>query len=152
MREQTMRVWLGALLVASHLLVILLCVVLYFWRGLLFEEMSTCIAVFGPMFAVYGTAAVKELLRSRGSRRVSKRTVTRSRALVVLGFPCAFTLLIVALLLAKATNVGFTTFEEFKTTLTFIQSGAGVYVGLIVSSLFEVEPAVQGERGAAAEK
>lgn len=144
MREQTMRTWLGVQLVTSHMLLIALCVVLYFCRGLLFEEMSTCVALVAPMFAVYGTAAMKHLLRPRNKHQDSRRIVNRSHALLILGLPGGFALLAAGLILAKAANLGFESFEQFKTTLALVQTGIGVYVGLIVTSMFETLPPATG--------
>lgn len=137
MRESTVKNWLAALLIASHSLFIALCVLLYFLRGLLFEEMSTCLALLTPMFAVYTTTVVRDLVKNRHRTRSPSRKVSLGFAIVAFFFPCLFVIATATLLLAKAFNYGFSSFEDLKVTLALVQNAFGIYVGLIIGALLE---------------
>ena len=53
-------------------------------------------------------------------------------------FPSIFTMYLISLVFLKAFNIGFSSFEQFKMSLVASETIFGAYVGLIVSSMFNI--------------
>jgi hypothetical protein len=54
-------------------------------------------------------------------------------------FPIVFTVYLVSLVVLKAFNVGFSSFEQFKSLLIASETVFGVYVGITLGSMFRLE-------------
>lgn len=147
MREQTMKLWLCGLLVGSHLLVISTAIVLNMLHALLPDELSTCLTLLGPTFAIY-TAAVLRFISRREERRASGRRVSAPLAFISLAYPSFFLIATLAILFAKAFNYAFTSLEQFRVMLSVVQGAFGLFGAQIIASLFDLP---QGKAGPAPE-
>ena len=58
---------------------------------------------------------------------------------VVWIFPVVFTAYLISLVLLKSYNVGFSSFEQFKTLLIASETIFGAYIGIVLSSMFHIK-------------
>jgi hypothetical protein len=105
--------------------------------GFLFNEMTTTIALIIPMFSVYTTAILKYIVATQRRTSLGGSRVTKQYIIVSWLVPTGFCLYLIAIVLAKAFNVGFSSFEEFKGLLLAGQTIFGGYMGFLLSSMFE---------------
>jgi len=130
---------IGFFIIISHFTTISLVVILYFFGGFLFEEMTTAIALIIPMFSIYTSAIIKKVILNRNCKKDSSRPVNKEYVFIVYFIPFVFVLFIVSLILLKAFNLSFVNFEQFKIMLAVSETAFGTYVGLVLSSLFEIK-------------
>jgi hypothetical protein len=125
-------------LVAAHFLLILLVFLLWAFHGFTFSEMTTTVAVLLPIFATHTTAITKYLVKNRAVVvDTNPKLVTGEFKFMALGIPTVFVLLILSLILLKAFNIAFGTFDEFKISLALCESIFGVYMTLIITALYK---------------
>jgi|SRR5215471_7438461 len=136
MVEGRIRKGLGLFIIASHFGAIILVIGLFFAHGFLFEEMTTTLALVVPMFASYTTAIVRYIIKHRHSPE-SQRTVSMEFAFLAFSLPSIFVLCVFAMIVAKALNLAFQNFDQFKTLLAVLESLFGLYVGYFITELFE---------------
>ena len=136
MTESKLKTQIGIFLVVSNLLVIGAIIVLYFLGGFLFDEVTTTVALIIPMFSVYTTAIVKSIVSNRQVVVDSSPVVNGSFIFITWVFPIAFTVYLVSLVLLKAYNIGFSSFEQFKTLLIASETIFGAYIGIALSAMF----------------
>ncbi|MGV3572663.1 MAG: hypothetical protein ACO1PB_18860 [Ramlibacter sp.] len=150
MTERSLRDSVGVFIIVANLAVIGCTFFLYFLGGFLFDELTTTIALLVPMFSVYTTAIVKSFVSGRRRTRVASPQVTPQYVFISWIFPIAFTTYLIALVVLKAFNVGFSSFEQFKSLLIASEAVFGVYIGLILSSMFSIPkdrlPATPGKK------
>jgi hypothetical protein len=138
MTERSLRDLVGIFIIIANLLVIAVTLILYFLGGFLFDELTTTIALLVPMFSVYTTAIVKSFVSHRRQIRDTSSPVTPQYVFVAWVFPLTFTAFLVTLVVMKAFNVGFSSFEQFKGLLIASEAIFGVYVGLVLSAMFSI--------------
>lgn len=130
---------IGMFLIISHFVIIFLVVILYLFKGFLFEEMTTTIALIIPMFSIYTTAIIKYIIANSKLNRGFSETVTKEFVFITFFVPSLFVFFLTAIIILKALNIGFSDFEQFKIMLAISETVFGAYVGLVMSSLFEIE-------------
>ncbi len=100
--------------------------------------MTTTLALIFPIFGLYITAIIKFLITNSAKQSTDSLTVTREFVFISFLIPLLFVLFLTSIIILKTLNTGFSTFEEFKATLSLGETALGVYVGLILSSLYEM--------------
>lgn len=138
MTEVQLKTRVGLLLIISHFVTILLIVILYLPGGFLFEEMTTIIALIIPMFSVYTTAIIKYIIDSKHQTETHSKPVTWAYIFIAFAIPSLFVLFLIAIILMKAFNLGFTSFEQLKIMIAVSQIIFGTYIGLVISSMFDI--------------
>jgi hypothetical protein len=141
MGEAQLKVRLGVFLIVAHFFAIVLIVVLHFMGGFLFEEMTTAVALVAPLFAGYTTLIIKYIIDSRRDVVPVQKPVTSVFAFVSFLTPALFVFAIYALIILKALNVGFDSFDQFKILLGLVEAAFAVYLGQIVYAMFREEGA-----------
>jgi len=138
MTELRLRNQIGIMLVICNLLVVASTLTLFFLNGFLFDEMTTTIALIVPMFSVYTTAIIKSIIANRAKAKDDGPAVSSQYVFISWLFPSIFTMYLISLVFLKAFNIGFSSFEQFKMSLVASETIFGAYVGLIVSSMFNI--------------
>jgi hypothetical protein len=138
MTERSLRDVVGVFIIVANLVVVGVTLLLYFLGGFLFEELTTTVALLVPMFSVYTTAIIKSFVSHRRQIRDSSPPVTPQYVFVAWLFPVTFTVYLVALVVMKGFNVGFASFEQFKSLLIASEVMFGVYVGIVLSDMFSI--------------
>jgi len=141
MTEEQLKTRIGLFLIVSHLVIIIpLVIVLYLYGGFLFEEMTTAIALIVPMFSAYLAAIINYIISNKKKKR-AKKSEDISNEFIFIAFllPSLFIIFLISIILLKAFNIGFSTFEQFKIMLTLGESAFGIYAGYILKSLFDIE-------------
>lgn len=137
MTEIQLKNWVGLFLVLGHFAIIFLLVSLYFGGGFLFEELTTTLSLISPMLASYTTVVIRHILVHKKRFARGRQSVSAPFIFITFMVPSIFFLFMAGLVLLKAYNIGFETFEQFKTLLAAGETIFGVYIGHVVSSLFE---------------
>lgn len=65
--------------------------------------------------------------------------VNASYILISVLIPAVFVVLLETSIFLKAFNVAFSSFEQFKSLLAILEAIFGVYLGMVLSSMFTVE-------------
>ncbi len=130
---------IGLFLIISHFAIILLVVILFLMEGFKFEEMTTTIALIVPMFSIYTTAIIKHIIANSRQRQGYSEAVTKEFVFITFFVPSLFVFFLTAIIVLKTLNIGFDKFEQFKIMLAVSETVFGAYVGLVMSSLFEIE-------------
>ena len=138
MTENRLRNQIGIYIIMANIIVVVVTAALYFIGGFLYDEMTTTIALLIPMFSVYTTAIVKSFVANRLNIEDKSPTVSAQYRFISWLFPVSFTLWLVGIVFLKAFNVGFNSFEQFKGMLIASESIFGVYVGMVLSSMFNI--------------
>jgi|LakMenEpi03Aug12_release.lakeMendotaPanAssembly.Ray.scaffolds.fasta_scaffold331958_2 hypothetical protein len=139
MKESQLKNAIGIFIILSYFLVILLTLVVWLLGGLLFEEMTTTIALIIPMFSLYLTAILKYIIANKMPQTMREKRLSKVYIFISFLIPILFLIVLITIILMKSFNVGFSDFEQFKIMLGVIQTAFGAYMGLILSSLFEIE-------------
>lgn len=139
MTESKLKIAVGLFVVLSHLTLLILAAVLFVAGGFLFEEMTTTIALVIPMFSIYTTAVIKYIVSNRGVLNNKDGLVTKSYAFISFLLPVIFVLLVGAAICMKASNIAFANFEQFKIMLGVLETAFGTYMGIVLSSMFEIK-------------
>lgn len=140
MKEVQLRNRVGIFLIISHFGIMLSVIGIYLAGGFLFDEMTTTIALMAPFFASYTTVIVRFVIKNKYQTQAKSKDI--SGMFVFIGFllPCLFIAAILAAIVLKALNAGFSSFEEFKTVIAIFETVFAVYVGQVVFSLFKGQP------------
>lgn len=139
MTENGMRVRLALFAIVVHFIALGLIVVLFFAKGFLFEEMTTCLGITAPMFAGQTALAYRWIMNNRIRRADRSKRITMSVVFVSFVIPLLFVLTLGGATMAKAFNFGFASFEDFKIFLGAIEAFFGIWFGTIVSDWFKAE-------------
>jgi len=139
MTESALKNKIGFLLIIANFAVIILTFVFYLIGGFLFDEMTTVVALIVPMFSVYTTAIIKNFIDNKNVTRDSSKSVNKQYIFISWLFPSAFSIYLISVIVLKAYNVGFSSFEQFKTMLVASETIFGAYAGLVLASMFEIE-------------
>jgi hypothetical protein len=143
MTEVQLKSRIGIFLIMSHFFLILLIMILYLFGGFLFEEVTTTIALIFPMFSIYTTAIIKNIIANRTQRQTWSKDVTRDYIFITFFIPSIFIVFLISIIFIKVFNI--TTFEQFKIMLGVSETVFGTYVGLVLSSMFDVKHS-QGDK------
>jgi hypothetical protein len=136
MREERLKTTLGLYIVVAHFAIILLIVAFWFSDYFLFEEMTTALALIIPMFATYTTVIIRNIIDEMHPTQRESKEVTVAFTFISFFIPSLFTFFIAALIILKALNIGFDSFEQFKILLGLAETIFALYVGQIISKLF----------------
>lgn len=120
-------------------MIILLVVVLFLFSGFNFEEMTTTIALIVPMFSIYTTAIIKHITTNSKRKKDFSEIITGEFVFITFFIPSLFVFFLILMIILKTFNVGFSDFEQFKIMLAISETIFGAYVGLVMSSLFEIK-------------
>ncbi|MCP4348644.1 MAG: hypothetical protein GY795_24455 [Desulfobacterales bacterium] len=137
MTEAQLRTRIGLFLIISHFSIILSVVVLQIFGGFLFEEMTTTVALIIPMFSIYTTAIIKNIISNKILTEKRSERVTREYIFITFMIPSVFVLFLVAIIILKSLNT--VSFEQFKIMLTVSETVFGTYVGLVLASFFDIK-------------
>lgn len=138
MTETQLKTKVGLFLIISHIAIIMLVIILYLAGGFLFDEMTTTIALIVPMFSIYTTAIIKYIILNKTKTEVEAKQKSKEYTFISLFFPLLFVFFLIAIIVLKASNIGFSTFEQFKAMLAISETAFGSYIGLILYSFFEI--------------
>lgn len=139
MTEQGVKVNVGLVITISHFALIAFIFVLYTMKGFTFEEVTTTIALIVPMFGIYTSAVIKYLIDNKASTEDKSSTVTKSFIFMSFFLPLVFIGMLAMIITMKAYNIAFSSFEEFKLMLGALQTALGIYMGILLSSLFDIK-------------
>ena len=137
MKESKLKSILGLLIIISHFIAILLTIFLWILGGFLFDEMTTTVALIIPLFSIYTTAIIKDVIANRVSRPTKQKTVSPEYVFITFFIPGIFVFLLISIIILKSFNIGFEDFEQFKIMLGLLQTIFGAYMGLVLSSQFK---------------
>ena len=127
----------GIFLIIGHSGIVFYITYSYFSGGFLFNEMTTSISLVAPMFVAYTTVIVKYIIKTKNLTSTKARKTSGPFIFIAFLFPTLFIALLITLVYLKTHNVGFATFEQFKTMLALSEILLGVYIGQVVFSLFD---------------
>lgn len=139
MTDSKLKIAVGLFVVLSHLTLLLLIVVLFVAGGFLFEEMTTTVALVIPMFSIYTTAIINYIISSKRVLSSTDELVTKQYVFVSFLLPVLFVFLVGAAICMKAFNITFANFEQFKIMLGVLEVAFGTYMGIVLSSMFEIK-------------
>ena len=140
MTETQLKTRVGLFVVIAHFSILILVLVLYVLGGFLFNEMTTTSALIVPMFSVYTTAIIKYIIAGKNRMPCKGDPVTGEYAFIAWFVPGLFVGVLIAAILLKAFNVGFSSFEEFKIMMGVLETVFGAYVGLVLASMYQIPP------------
>lgn len=126
------------LLIGSHVLCVSWIIILYFLGGFAFEDLTTAIALLVPLFAGFTTMIVRDAVAqaSPEARPEQNRQMPWAFRFLTLTFTAGFSVYLFVIVTLKGFNLGFRTFEEFKILLGVSETVFGVYVGILLPTLF----------------
>ncbi|MDG4562470.1 MAG: hypothetical protein P9E88_14370 [Candidatus Competibacter sp.] len=139
MTENTLKITVGLSVVISYFVLIILVIVLYALGGFLFEEMTTTTALIVPMFGAYTSAIIKYILANRAMAEDKSTVVTKAFLFISFFLPFILIAGLCSIILLKAYNIAFSNFDQFKLTLGVLQTAFGVYMGLLLTTLFDIK-------------
>lgn len=140
MKESKFKSSVGFFIIGFHFSIILLIIGLHtIIGGFSFEQMTTTLALIIPMVGVYTPAIVKYFNNTKSMQHIKSKNVSRDYILLTRWVLGIYALALISIILLKSFNIAFSDFEQFKTMLGLIQTAFGVYVGMILSSMFEAE-------------
>lgn len=114
--------------------------ILYHWStgGLPKSEMASVIMLLVPVFTAYTTVMVNDIVKGRhetGSAEIARRVNNTFTSVTYAVFPLY--VLILTAVIQQRVNGNIVDLQGLSTTLSFVESAFGVYVGQIVFSLFK---------------
>lgn len=137
MTENNLKSVIGAAIILANILIILAIFILYILGGFLFDEMTTSIALIAPMLSIYTTAIIRDIVKNKNRVKSKGKTVTGDYIFISFLFPLVFVLFLLSIVFAKGFNIGFSSFEQFKTMLAVSETAFGAYAGVVLSSFFK---------------
>lgn len=126
----------GIFLVVSQFTLVIIVFLFYLNGGYEFDEMTTTIGLMFPMLSIYTIGIIKFLTHNRNKKLKKQPKVNKEFAFIGWFFPILFILTLGAIIIIKGLK-GFGDFEEFKTSLSIIESTFGGFTGYIISTLLE---------------
>ena len=137
MKKNKLKNIVSYILLPSHFLVILTAIIFYLMKGFKTSELTTMLAIIVPLFASYTTLISAYLTGPNQSSVEEDTPLNPARVFFSIALPIFFTLFLIAIISLKAFNIGFETFEDFKTLLGISEGIFGVYVGIFIRSLYK---------------
>jgi hypothetical protein len=144
MTRQTVRSWLGAIIVLSHFLILVLVLTSPVFLHARMEEAVGFAEVIAPLFAGFTTAIVKYFV-GNPTAIAGPQGPRVSVPFVIVSFlpTCALTFLVVFFFVTYVTNYLGVRFEQARTAIAGLEALFGVYVGYVLEDLFRYYPATQ---------
>jgi hypothetical protein len=139
MTDAQVRTGVGLFWIAAHLIVLATILVCYSMGGFEFDQMTTLLAVVIPMFAGVTLVVVRFVARHRYDLRRGRRVSGMYAALVWI-FPVAFTIVVLWVVIGRATNRVFETFDQAKLFLGILEALFVTYVANLLAPLFGATP------------
>lgn len=148
MNEYKLKVSVGVFLILSHFLVIVLIVALKIRGGFDYEEMTTAIALIIPMFAAYSTAIIKFFIDNKDVPDEEQLShVRKPFVFVTFLIPALFVSSLISVILLRARRIGISDAQQFKQMLGMIETVFGIYIGLLMRSMFDNYPSTKKQPG-----
>ena len=141
MTEGTLKKKVGLFVLALHVISVLLVIALFFMSGFTFEQMTTALAIIGPMFAGIATQIVTYFTKSRFVSADRSRPVTFEYRIITFGFPTIVGLLVWSSTIAQANAFAFSDFEQYKLALVAFEGVFAAYIARTMTALFGAERA-----------
>lgn len=128
---------LAILFIVSHFLVIFLIVLFKIigWYG--DEELKLSLPIILPLFGSFTSIIIKYILANQNKRKISTRKKSFLFSFVCIFFPIVFLGYMILILLNQAYHPQ--TIENFSMFLGLGETVFGVYIGLLLKSLFNIE-------------
>ncbi|MFC1805901.1 hypothetical protein ACFL09_02850 [Planctomycetota bacterium] len=139
MRDRSLRVLVGFLLIGFQIMLLPILLWSYRGGGLKFPELTTTLAIVLPMLATHTVVAVEYFIRHRHKVGRSRR-VTAPYAVISILFPICFFGALYTLIFMNHYTVLFESFDQFKWALGAAEMLFGVYVAKTAASLFGGTP------------
>jgi hypothetical protein len=137
MTRESVRTWLGLIIVFSHFLLLVLVLTSPVFLGAKWNEAVGFAEVIAPLFAGFTTAIVKYFVSHQVAGPPGPRV---SVPFVVVSFlpACTLTFLVGFFFLAYVKNyLGDVTLEQARTAIAGLEALFGVYVGYVLEDLFQ---------------
>ena len=139
MKESRLKNSVSFFIIGFHFGIILLTICLWAIGGFLFEEMTTTVALIIPMFSIYTTAVIKHIIATKSINNIKNKNISSAYVFLTFFILSFYVISLISMIFLKSFNIAFSNFEQFKVMLGVIQTAFGAYVGLILSSMFEIE-------------
>lgn len=143
MTENSLKITVGLSVVLAYFSLIILVIILWVMGGFMFDEMTTTTALIFPMFGVYTSAIINYILENRKIVDDKSDVVTKASLFISFFLPCVFIVGLCSIILLKAQYSAFSDFEQFKVALGVLQTAFGVYMGLLLTTLFDIKGKVR---------
>jgi hypothetical protein len=136
--ESQLRGIVAAIFLVSQIGTLCLAFLFYIWGGFKFPELTTTLAIVGPLIGVQAAAIVKYIVAHRdvASMPLSDPKQTLAFSLLSVSIPIVFVLAINGMVVLRGYN-RIRDFDDFKILLSVLDGTFGAYVGLIVLALFQ---------------
>ena len=143
MTERQLQNFVSIFLIVAHIGILGLVLVLGVMKGLTAPDFSTALLIIIPMMGTLTGMAVTYIISAKRQPPPKARSMNLSGVYVFasLLFPIAFLVTITGLVLAKATNFGNLSSDQFRLGLAATETLFGAYSGKLMGSLFEKGPA-----------
>lgn len=134
MRINKLQNFLGIYLILSHFVILALVIFIFLKLGAI-TQMTTTLGIILPLFSVYTISIIRFVIKNRAGKS-SEAEVTRIYAFISFLFPTLLIVFVITVLLLRYFLV-IENFEHFKIMIGLTETFFGVYVGYIISSLYE---------------
>lgn len=142
MKESIIKNIILVFMLSAKIFTVLFIIHHYDTDGLTKDETYSAITLILPLFTVYLTVIIKDLLSNPYRRTESKKEKTKPvkrvktaiPIMTFLVFPAYFIAIIVSIIQTAKGNF---TGEELQKSIGIIESAFGVYIGLIIFALFK---------------
>ena len=135
MSEEKFMSVVGVFLILSHFITLFLVLMLTILDRFTKPELFTAVGLILPLFASYTTIIVHRFLSLTKEKPPDPKLVPFPRIFVALFIPSVFVLFVLAGIFWKA--FGSLDFDSFRTMLGVGETAFGIYIGMIVKSMFE---------------
>ena len=126
------------IMVATHLATFAWVITLHLIGGFAFDELTTVLGLMLPLFAVFTTMIVKDAI-SETTLNSETKTLEKlpwGYCFLTLTFVSCLATFIIVIISLKGFNLGFATFDHFKTVLGMSEGVFGIYLGHLLPVLF----------------
>lgn len=137
MTESRLRSLVGVFWIIAQIAVMAFAVVRYVQGYLLYDDLTTAVALILPMFAVHAAAIAKYFSAHRTPVRRRTPEVTGTFAFLALLIPALFAIAISSILYVKSRGMAFGASEQFKYSLGLVESVFAIFLGTFLGSLFD---------------
>ncbi len=137
MTENSLKNKIGILLIILHFFVLSLVLFAFLRGGFRFDEFTTTVAIIVPMFAGYTTAIIVYFSSNRFKSEDTSREVTAIFAVLSAAFPLTMFIALAVSIIFFASSKAFSNFEEFKGTLSILETIFAAYVAKFAYTLFD---------------
>jgi len=132
MKESTVKTVSGLIMLLSQLLILGSAVWLFFLDALLFDQLTTIIAITSPVFGVYVTAYINYVISRQRHNEVTITVIHKEYAILTISFCLIFSIVVLSLIWVKGLSLVALSFEQFKGLFAVAQ----VVIGSLASKLY----------------